>query len=308
VSGGIVTGGTCATNAADYAESYNSTDSLEAGEIVATDPSNFPSVLRSTSAGQNNIIGVVSTKPFQVIGTDTAPNGYPIALAGRVPVKVNLEGGAIHAGDKITSSSVSGVGKKATGAGMVIGTALTDYDGTQASGLVEVFVHTSYYDPSSGNALQASSADIGDLNVSGTATINDLHVQTITVSGNLTVTGLAKVVDIEVGGHIITAGGQPVGSILGSAGASATVSIDGTDTTGTIIITTGGNPTAGELAKIVFSQTYGKSPHIVLSASNEAAAGLRYFKGTTSLTDFILNAKDVPTANTTYQFDYFIAQ
>jgi hypothetical protein len=64
-----------------------------------------------------------------------------IALNGRVPVKVNMEGGPISLGDNIAISSVPGVGKKATVSGeTVVGVALDDYKTVTASGTVLVFV------------------------------------------------------------------------------------------------------------------------------------------------------------------------
>jgi hypothetical protein len=86
------------------------------------------------------------------------------------------------------------------------------------------------------------------------------------------------------------------------------VTISGTDTTGTITITTGSNPTAGALSEILFSKTYGAAPHVVLSPSNDKAAGLHFYKGSTTATDFMFNALDTPTPNTTYNFDYIVAQ
>ena len=296
VSGGIITAGTCTTNGADLAEAYNSTDSLVPGELVMASGQAATSVKRATDADNGQLMGIVSTDPSKVIGTDQVPDGYPIALSGRVPTKVNTEGGAISVGDKITISSIPGVGKKATGRGMVVGTALGAYNGT-GTGTIEVFVHLAYYEPADVDTLQAQTATLGDLNVSGTATIN-----------NLTVTGLATVHNLAIGGHIITTGGQPTSEVQAAAGSSAAVTVDGTDTLGTITITTGDAPTAGEMARIVFSQLYTASPRVVLSPSNDNAAGMRYFKGTTTTDGFMLNFKDAPAANTTYTFDYFIGQ
>jgi len=58
--------------------------------------------------------------------------GYPIALKGRVPIKLSTENGPIKTGDKITLSSIPGVGMKATEADTVVGTALEDFDGEYA--------------------------------------------------------------------------------------------------------------------------------------------------------------------------------
>jgi hypothetical protein len=305
VTGGIVTSSNGCQTGADYAENYVSTQALAAGEVVAVDSLNADQVVRSTVAGQNDLVGVVSTQPGDVIG---GPDGYPIALSGRVPVKVNLEGGSILPGDKLTSSSVPGVAKKATGAGMVIGTAMAAYDGSQPDAKVTVFIHISYYDPASGDAIQATSADFHDLNVSGTASIDNLVVQTVSINGDLTVAGLARVQNIEINGHIITASGQPTANPQTAAGTGATVTVDGNDTTGTITINTGSTPDAGAIAQLLFSQSYAKAPHVVISASNDNAAGLHFYKGTTTTADFLFNFKDAPAANTTYVFDYFIAQ
>ncbi len=251
----------------------------------------------------------------------------PVALNGRVPVNVSPGSDAIAPGDYLTTSGDSGKAMKATGAGYVIGKALEAWDPGSGKTQVMVFVEPGYwpgpsqtsYIQNGGNATLAGltvsgSADFADLNASGTATINDLTVTTFNAGtatiGTLSVTGSAEFAgNITVGGHIITAGGQPTAQAQTAAGGTgADVSVDGTDTTGTITITTGYAPSAGDLAKILFSKTYGQAPHIVLSASNGKAAGLKFFKGSTSATDFMFNALDAPQANTTYKFDYFIAQ
>lgn len=140
------------------------------------------------------------------------------------------------------------------------------------------------------------------------ATINTLAVETATVNGELRVEGLTTVASIVVNGHIITNSGQPSSSSLAAAGSESSVAIDGNDTAGTITITTGSNPTAGELLKLLFSENYTKAPRVIIGASNETVAGLQYYKGVTTLECFVLNARDVPTANTEYRFDYFIVE
>jgi hypothetical protein len=157
-----------------------------------------------------------------------------------------------------------------------------------------------------------SSANIrtsGQVRISGTgdAFFTTLQVGATSVNGTLTVTELTSVWNIIVNGHIITAGGEPTAQVE-AAMSDGTVEVEGTDTVGTITIATGATPTAGELARIVFSEQYSKAPRVVLSPSNEAAADFAYYRGVVSLTDFILNAKTAPAAYTTYVFDYFIAE
>ncbi len=119
VAGGFYSGG------ADLAENYTSKDSLEKGEVVAIDPADSHSVKRAGGQYQNNILGIVSTQPGFVAGAYT-DNSYPIALVGRVPVKVSTENGQIKAGDYLTSSSIPGYAMKANMAGRVLGKALED--------------------------------------------------------------------------------------------------------------------------------------------------------------------------------------
>jgi hypothetical protein len=124
-SGSINTGG------ADLAENYTSTQALEKGEIVSMEGHNNEGVVRSTGLpGQSNIIGVVSTKPGFVAGSYTK-DSFPIALVGRVPVKVSTQNGIIRTGDRIAASSIPGYGMRATTASRVIGTALEPMDETK---------------------------------------------------------------------------------------------------------------------------------------------------------------------------------
>ena len=67
-----------------------------------------------------------------------------VALSGRVPVKVNLEGGEIGIGDKIALSSVSGVGMKAVESGTTVGIALESFPNNSNTGEILVFVNLGY--------------------------------------------------------------------------------------------------------------------------------------------------------------------
>ena len=157
-------------------------------------------------------------------------------------------------------------------------------------------------------SINADNGKFSGLNVSGESKLKKLSVKTATVEGDLTVKGATTVESITVNGHIITKSGQPTASAQPSAGSDANVKIEGTDTTGTITVTTGSSPSAGSLSKITFSEKYKKAPHIVISPSDVNAAKLRYYKGDTTKNNFKLNSLDLPTANTTYKFDYFIAE
>ncbi|OGY24411.1 MAG: hypothetical protein A2172_01730 [Candidatus Woykebacteria bacterium RBG_13_40_15] len=135
---------------ADLAENYYTTDdSIAPGQIVSTDNSIPAGAEKTTRAYDSQILGVVSTAPGKILDDGLGLNfgrAIPVALVGRVPVKVNGENGPIAVGDLITSSSTPGVGMKATKAGYVIGRALTSFSG-QGEGAVVAFVNTQYADP-----------------------------------------------------------------------------------------------------------------------------------------------------------------
>jgi hypothetical protein len=71
---------------------------------------------------------------------DGTKSGVPLALSGRVPVKVSLEGGEIHIGDRITLSSISGVGMKAGPLDPSVGIALNPYTESATTSAITVFL------------------------------------------------------------------------------------------------------------------------------------------------------------------------
>lgn len=112
---------------ADLAEYYYSNTPLEAGDVVAIQPDQPAGIGKSGSRYQKNLLGVVSTRPGLTLGP-VAPNAYPIALSGRIPVKVTDENGPVHVGDLLTSSSRPGYAMRATTAGSIIGRVLNEPD------------------------------------------------------------------------------------------------------------------------------------------------------------------------------------
>ena len=149
----------------DLAEEYNVLDNSEEGDLVKLADKN--SVVKSTSPYQQSVIGVLSTKPG-VIFSLSSENGSlfltkprPVALSGRILVKVSTENGNIKIGDYLTSSSIPGVAMKATKPGPTVGKALQAFDNTseveegcyQANtsevkcGKIMVFINLSFADP-----------------------------------------------------------------------------------------------------------------------------------------------------------------
>lgn len=132
----------------DVAENYPTRDqTIEAGDIVSLSSqlSSYPNPTRAAvnsgdretigtlvkaQASQTEpVLGVISTKPGLLFGYDIKEVPVrPVALVGRIPVKVSLEHGPISVGDRIGLSAIPGVGAKATSTGATVGLALEPFD------------------------------------------------------------------------------------------------------------------------------------------------------------------------------------
>ena len=143
----------------DLAEDYFSKENLGSGTIVALDPNYSLYIKKASFAGEERVIGIISSEPALVLSDyliESEDLRYPVALAGRVPVKVNDEGGVISVGDPITLSSEPGVGKRATENSVIVGYALENYSG-QIDGKILAFVDLDRWVPAQADeSLSAS--------------------------------------------------------------------------------------------------------------------------------------------------------
>ena len=162
----------------------NGNSNLKKGQLLCIDPSDTEKVV-ACSATAKNLIGIVSTNPYQTMGMndldDNHHNATQLALIGRVPLIVTLQNNQqIKNGDSLTSSNFKGIATKAIQAGPIAAKSLestnwssqacpsissidqinwpTD-DGFNSSrpcytlsdgtivGKIMAFVNVSYYDP-----------------------------------------------------------------------------------------------------------------------------------------------------------------
>lgn len=169
--------GDVTANGFDYAEMFTTgQDGLEPGDVVVMARGETDLILRATDAYQNLLVGVVSTNPGFIAGNPIPDsveiwrhqaiqaNGgnssdiqnefrrriraerdkaRPIALAGRVPVKVDAAFGAIKAGDHLTSSKTAGHAMVQTQAGPTLGIALEDFNA--GTGVITVLVQPGWF-------------------------------------------------------------------------------------------------------------------------------------------------------------------
>ncbi|MDP2651904.1 MAG: DUF5011 domain-containing protein, partial [bacterium] len=137
--------GAYSSPAADYAE-YFKTQSvgLQSGEVVCVDMVENNSVKRCDRGADNNVMGIVSTKP-SVIGnfskeSQADPEHHTIiGMMGQVDAYVSAENGAINVGDSLTSaSSTPGYAMKAGGSDSTVGIALEPLK--DGKGMIKVLI------------------------------------------------------------------------------------------------------------------------------------------------------------------------
>lgn len=132
---------------ADIAELYTThDDTLAIGDVVVPDPMLSTGVQKADIPYDHRVLGIISAKPGLLVGSvpKEGVGALPLALAGRVSVKVSSHNGPIKAGDFLTSSDIPGVAMKATQAGPIIGQALTAWE-EEEIGLVLAFVKNNYF-------------------------------------------------------------------------------------------------------------------------------------------------------------------
>lgn len=135
------------TYAGDLAELYNLDGEAEAGDVMMLGAAagSGPSVARASRGGA--VLGIVATQPGVIIGHgDLGEKGrkVPVALSGRVPVKISLENGPVRAGTMLSASDVPGRAAAAARSGVVIGMALEDFDPAKGDKVL-CFVNRQYW-------------------------------------------------------------------------------------------------------------------------------------------------------------------
>ncbi|MBP6943189.1 MAG: hypothetical protein KBB55_04065, partial [Candidatus Buchananbacteria bacterium] len=249
---GTIYATTAAITDIDLAENYQAFESnIEPADIVAITTENQVGFandegfgVKKATAG-DKVIGIISTAPGIVLGKEKT-NSVPVALAGRVPVKVTTENGSIVAGDYITVSDTAGVGQKADPGDQVVGMALEAYDG-EGVGRVMAFVKLG--DPK----LTVESAPSDNSEITNPVTtfespvsVDSLAVQgAATFYGTITVQGAANFVSRVT----FAASAEFKKPIIVSA-----------DTAGTATIEAGATTT-----KIIFSEPYEFDPRVTVT-------------------------------------------
>ena len=113
---------------------------IKDGNIIVSTPKGYG---MTNLAYDSNMYGVYTEAPGVFLQNTADPLAKPVLPSGKVYVLVASINGNIKKNDFITTSTIAGVGQKATRNGMILGTALADYNNSdqKATGKILVAVN-----------------------------------------------------------------------------------------------------------------------------------------------------------------------
>jgi hypothetical protein len=132
----------------DYAEAVNAKGSLklyQPGDVLVIGDGAKGEVQKSAKRYSTMVAGIFATKPGVIGRRQTLlkeDEEIPMAMIGIVPTKVTAENGAIHRGDLLVTSSLSGYAMKGTDRNRLVGAVIGKAMGTldKGTGVIEVLV------------------------------------------------------------------------------------------------------------------------------------------------------------------------
>ena len=111
VTGNLTVDGNIAAKYQDVAEWVPASERISPGTVVVLDSTKSNQVISSAQAYDTRVAGVISEKPGIALG-ESGLNKVLVATTGRVRIKVDATRGAIHIGDLLVTSDISGMAMK----------------------------------------------------------------------------------------------------------------------------------------------------------------------------------------------------
>ena len=219
------------------------------------------------------------------------------ASVGSSSQTLTIQGNAIIAGQSLMRGNLNVAGNIQAG-GSIQGANLT-ISGTSNLGTAQI------------NTLQVANTlavqgatTMRDLSVAGAAsfsgavTANQLTTSRLTLSGNAV---------LQVPNHLSFTGPTPGRSVTSNVlGAGGSVSISGSDTSGTVNINTGNNPQPGCFTRVTFQQAFTAQPRVIISPVGAGAGQTQYYV-TRDAGGFSICTNNAAPAGQAFAFDYFVA-
>lgn len=196
-------------------------------------------------------------------------------------------------------------------------------DGLDVAGPIKVGGSLSLPGITVSGASAFDEVSINTLAIAGDATVQgQLSVQEgLTVSGPVTFSGTFSAAafaieslqvnqDLQLNRHIDAGGPTPGITGGGAIGSGGTATISGTDTAGTVTVNIGSGASAGVLATINFANSFGGTPHVVITpvaaqGSPVVSGTQKFYLSSRTTTSFsIATSGGLPTGS--ISFDYIV--
>lgn len=218
------------------------------------------------------------------------------ASVGSAAQTLTIQGNTVIDGQTLMRGDLNVAGNIQT-AGKLAGASLTV---SGASNLGELQANS--LQVAQNTAIEGSTT-LRDLSVSGSAsfsgamTASQISVSRLVLSGNAV---------LQIPNHISFTGPSPNRTINPAAlGSGGSASVNGSDTSGTVNISTGNRPQAGCFVTINFNQAYSNQPHVLVSPVGSGAGRTDYYVERSQSSFSICAATPAP-GNQAFAFDYFV--
>lgn len=218
------------------------------------------------------------------------------ASVGGASQTLTIQGNAIIEGQTLMRGDLNVAGNFQSG-GTIQGSGLTI---SGSSNLGEAQINS--LQVAQNTAIQGSTT-MRDLSVSGSSTFSGAVTASQLTVSRLILSGNAS---LQIPNHISFTGPSPSRSInSGPLGSGGSASVNGSDTTGTVNISTGNNPQSGCFVRINFNQQFSNNPHVIISPVGSAAGRTQYYVDRNQSGFSVCAASPAP-ANQSFAFDYFV--
>lgn len=277
---------TTATGAYDIAEDFPTRETdLQPGEIIAIDPNESGFVKRATLNDENLVLGIYSTNPALRLSQKESSGAdmIPVALAGRVSVKVDVTSSPIYPGDRLSLSATPGLAIKAIDGNTIIGQALETWDCSKVDGpecketvMVMVEKGSQSFSASTASLPSTDLTAVGDVNLGDTVITGTLNVGALAFdpfSNSIDAIGKLKIQPLALD-DIEFLGGKVVFDTKGN------VQVSGTLTANKLVLPSSsgtGTIPADSSEYYVNYQQVGSNSVINVSFHNDYAPALRYW-------------------------------
>lgn len=223
----------------------------------------------------------------QLANTDTS--------VGDVSQTLTIKGNAVIDGQTLMRGNLNVAGNLQTG-GSITGPTLTI---SGMSNLGQAQINTLQV---AGDVAVQGNTSGQNLSIAGTSTFNGpMTASQITVS-QLIISGNGS---LQVPNHIGFSGPTPSHTTNGAQlGTGGSASLSGSDTSGTVNITTGNSPAAGCIVRINFAQRFTKTPYIIITPVGRAGGLVQYYIERDPA-GFSICASNPAPGNQSFGFDYF---